>query len=233
MEVYSSRSMTKAGDKLPAISGYAHEVHKSIGGTYLAGLWEHYLAFDLLWIPHRNEKGQSVSRQQRAPSWSWASIDSQVSYFWPLNRITESSLQEPQIKLLSHKITLVGLDLMGEVSHGTLILSGYLKKVSWLPPPSRRSGVTITSSDTWYRLPEFEWSPLEGGKCLFDCPDQDIPDVLWCLVISTEVKAVNCLVLSQDEEGNIFRRVGFARIRRVKDIAALLSSFQFSVVTII
>jgi hypothetical protein len=94
IEVYSNRSMTKTGDKLPTISGYAHEVHKSIGGPYLAGLWERYLAFGLLWVPHRNRYGQSISRQQRAPSWSWASVDSEVSYFWPVNRIIESFAPE-------------------------------------------------------------------------------------------------------------------------------------------
>jgi hypothetical protein len=50
IEVYSSRSMTRSNDKLLAISGYAHEVQKSVGGLYLAGIWESYLAFGLLWV---------------------------------------------------------------------------------------------------------------------------------------------------------------------------------------
>jgi hypothetical protein len=228
IEVYSSRSLTKSNDKLPAISGYAHEVHKSVGGLYLAGIWERYLALGLLWVANRSEKPVSRASRKRAPSWSWAAIDGQVSYYWPLSRITEESLLVPQLKLVSHHIDITGLDPMGEVMGGALTVSGYLKKVSWLPPPSRRSGVSITSSDTWYILPDFAW-----GKCLFDSESVGTLDNLWCLVITVEVKSVNCLMLDYSAcEGN-YRRVGFARLRRVTNMRALLSSFQISTITVV
>ncbi|KAF4632319.1 hypothetical protein G7Y89_g5799 [Cudoniella acicularis] len=228
IEVYSSRSMTKASDKLPAISGYAHEVHKSVGGLYLAGIWERYLAFGLLWVANKDENSIPQASRERAPSWSWAAIDGRVSYYWPLSRIKEESLLGPHLNLVSHQINLNGLDPMGEVVEGALTVSGYLKKVSWLPPPSRSSGVSITSSDTWYRFPEFEW-----GKCLFDCHNAEMPDNLWCLVVIMEMKSANCLVLDHAGCEGKYRRVGLARLRRVTDMQALLSSFDVSTITIV
>jgi hypothetical protein len=74
---------------------------------------------------------------------------------------------------------------------------------------------------------------LTGGKCLFDSDNVDIPKDIWCLVITVEVKSVNCLVLEcADCEGN-YRRVGFARLRRVANMQALLSSFHISTITVI
>jgi hypothetical protein len=125
-------------------------------------------------------------------------------------------------------MNVTGLDPMGEVMGGALTVSGYIKKFSWLPPPSRRSGVSITSSDTWYILRDFDW-----GKCLFDSDNVDILEDIWCLVITVEVKSVSCLVLECAYcEGN-YRRVGFARLRRVTNMQALLSSFHISTITVV
>lgn len=220
--------MTKASDRLPAISGYAHEIHKVLGGNYLAGIWESYFASGLLWVVQKDGQELPKVSQKRAPSWSWASRDDQISYFWPLQRIISTSMVTPHLELMGHDINVAGLNAMGEVTGGVLTVSGPLRRISWHPPPLRRSGVLTTASDTWYRLPEFD-----GGKCLFDCHDDEIPESLWCLVVAVEVKSVNCLVLSPTDSEGDYRRVGFARIRRVWDIEAFLSKFQVTTVTIV
>lgn len=228
IEEYSSRSVTKTSDRLPAISGYAHETSKAIGGSYLAGLWENDLVSGLLWVVQIDGKPVPKASGKRAPSWSWAGRDDQVSYYWPLNRIAPGSLLASPLKLVSRNITLAGLDTMGEIVKGVLVVSGPLRRTSWIPPPLRKSGVISRSSDTWYRLPDFEW-----GKCLFDCHNDEIPDKVWCLVVAVEEKSVNCLVLGLAASEGEYRRVGFARLRRVKNMKALLSSFQQSTVTIV
>lgn len=69
---YGKRKLTKASDKLPAISGVARLISERLGDDdYLAGLWRNSLIEDLLW------QGLKVHRvaEYRAPSWSWASVD--------------------------------------------------------------------------------------------------------------------------------------------------------------
>jgi hypothetical protein len=48
--VYSRCNLTKAEDKLVAISGLAKEIHKALGNkdTYLAGLWRQHILYQLL-----------------------------------------------------------------------------------------------------------------------------------------------------------------------------------------
>lgn len=132
------------------------------------------------------------------------------------------------MKLIRHDITLAGLDPTGEVSRAALVVSGCMKEISWLPPPSRESGVVSISSDTRYRIPGFEW-----GKCLFDYHDNEIPEVLWLLIVALEVKSLNCLVLARVGIEEQYRRVGFARLRRVSDMSTLSELFQLSNITII
>jgi hypothetical protein len=84
----------------------------------LAGIWESYLAFGLLWVANRSEESILQALRERAPSWSWAAFDGQVSYYWPLSRIQEESLLAPQLNLVSHHINVTGLDHMGEVMGG-------------------------------------------------------------------------------------------------------------------
>lgn len=88
---YCSRSMTVSSDKLPALSGMAQRYAGLMGwpqGDYLAGLWRRTLVSDLLWV--RQEGVSSISASpdpsktgreyERAPSWSWASMNGSIMY---------------------------------------------------------------------------------------------------------------------------------------------------------
>jgi len=89
VENYCSRNLTNEQDKLPAIAGiarYYQLLTNSQHGRYLTGLWEHSPLFLLLWhtTPHWKfhfNPSNRKPRSYRAPSWSWASIDGRV-YFW-------------------------------------------------------------------------------------------------------------------------------------------------------
>ncbi|OCL15471.1 HET-domain-containing protein, partial [Glonium stellatum] len=78
---FTKRDLTRATDRLPAISGLAASFKHHIGGAYLFGLWEHELERHLLWCSDSFRSSNSqVSHQPQplgkgyAPSWSWASI---------------------------------------------------------------------------------------------------------------------------------------------------------------
>ncbi|KAL0934595.1 heterokaryon incompatibility protein [Colletotrichum truncatum] len=68
---YGPREMTNPADKLPAISGIARALNKTLDDEYLAGLWRGSLLEGLCWEPLSCE----ASDTYRAPSWSWASVD--------------------------------------------------------------------------------------------------------------------------------------------------------------
>ena len=94
VEDYSSRYLTNESDKLPALAGLASSFRERQSlGKYLAGMWSKHLPSALLWRTKPNDFGDQAGlsnslaafqprRPQvyRAPTWSWASIDSEVSY---------------------------------------------------------------------------------------------------------------------------------------------------------
>ncbi|KAH7081296.1 heterokaryon incompatibility protein-domain-containing protein [Paraphoma chrysanthemicola] len=93
IEKYAGRKLTNPQDKLPAISGMAKIIADSVGDTYLAGLWEGDLVRGLLWnVTTPRYRGlpallmqlkltTTESASYVAPTWSWASRDTAVSYF--------------------------------------------------------------------------------------------------------------------------------------------------------
>jgi len=79
VEWYSSCIVTREEDKLVAFSGIAKRFHSALGSEYLAGLWRDNLPNELIWRVGRAES-DNVRRpsKYRAPSWSWASVDTQI-----------------------------------------------------------------------------------------------------------------------------------------------------------
>jgi hypothetical protein len=77
---YTRRFLTYPSDKLPAIAGVAADYNKFFSGRYLAGLWEFVFVSELMWSSRRSD----ISRPavQRAPSWSWAAVDGEISHDW-------------------------------------------------------------------------------------------------------------------------------------------------------
>ncbi|KAN0115527.1 Heterokaryon incompatibility protein (HET) domain containing protein [Hyaloscypha variabilis] len=74
---YSARGLTVPTDKLPAVSGLAHQVQAVVRSGYHAGLWADSIAYGLQW-----ERCGLLQRAERwrSPSWSWASLDGPVEY---------------------------------------------------------------------------------------------------------------------------------------------------------
>jgi hypothetical protein len=80
-ERYSRTGLTNESDKLIALAGIAELLSREIGGLYVAGMWEKYLASQLLWrVDPIYENGQLSNPSQRptsyrAPSFSWVAVD--------------------------------------------------------------------------------------------------------------------------------------------------------------
>ena len=80
-EKYSRTGLTNESDKLIALAGIAELLSREIRGLYVAGMWEKYLASQLLWrVDPIYENGRLSNPSQRptsfrAPSFSWAAVD--------------------------------------------------------------------------------------------------------------------------------------------------------------
>lgn len=78
----SKLQITKESDKLPALSGIAQKMINQGAGAYSAGLWEENMKRDLLWaatyivVSRLDWRPVRRAGEWRAPSWSWASIES-------------------------------------------------------------------------------------------------------------------------------------------------------------
>ncbi|KAL2072032.1 hypothetical protein VTL71DRAFT_11375 [Oculimacula yallundae] len=78
VEWYTSLLLTYEQDRLPALSGIAAQLFNS--SNYLAGLSKEDLLFGLCWRVDDKKRLQVVSKLTGAPSWSWASVNSPVSW---------------------------------------------------------------------------------------------------------------------------------------------------------
>jgi hypothetical protein len=75
---YTTRNISKASDKLPALAGIATEIAEKTNQNYYAGLWSGDIIGGLLW----GQRGMVTKSLDfyRAPSWSWASVDGQLNF---------------------------------------------------------------------------------------------------------------------------------------------------------
>jgi len=98
VEKYSRRKLTYADDKMSALSGLASAVFSRTRDSYFAGLWKYHIIEDLSWrtdtqIEYRIQVPEgfqhvygamlcdvTIPTNYRAPSWSWASLDSHIQY---------------------------------------------------------------------------------------------------------------------------------------------------------
>ena len=123
---YTLRHLSHPSDKLPAISGIAHKFYAVTKSPYLTGMWTDNLAQDLLW--HSSATLQSPYEAHRldpdvyrAPSFSWASVDTQIQF----EVHDEYEKQEDAtllIDVVEAKAVVAGLNPLGEVSDGWLVL---------------------------------------------------------------------------------------------------------------
>ncbi|RSL56045.1 hypothetical protein CEP53_006894 [Fusarium sp. AF-6] len=161
---YSRRALTVPSDKLPAMSAIAKALsHKlaqeNASSTYLAGLWEVDLPRGLMWGAISRSYAPHVSIY-RAPSWSWATTDSPVTF---CDRLPWAFCSE-----YSTDLRIVNCEVcpsnpgypFGEVKSGRLVVEGRMI-------PLIRSRQKVQAEDSKYR---------SMGRCNYDeCLDGEDP----------------------------------------------------------
>lgn len=138
---YSAARLTRAGDKLPAISGLAAAYRKFLGGAqYLAGHWSHTLVYTLAWrvSTAQSDTARTVGvntarKNRRKPSWSWSSVDMPV---WVPDALPSQGNRRPSIVWLATvmkvSIQLASSDPCGAVGSGLLRIQGPLRRMDSL-----------------------------------------------------------------------------------------------------
>jgi hypothetical protein len=213
IEQYSKCTLTCSDDKLPAISGFARAVAAALSLHYAAGLWQESLVDDLLW---KVEKPNAARLQRhptyRAPSWSWAAIDAEISY-------SPYSVMGPKRSELDHievKLHPRGIDPFGQLASGTVTVTGKLKEMHY----------------DWYLFNNFiNLRDKEGYHCGQVFPDeaQKPEGLVYGLLVNGEEtpdpKAWKglpftfelhwyILLLQSTGNQNEFRRIGIATLER-------------------
>lgn len=121
--------LTKPEDKLIAISGIAKLFQDIFQDDYLAGLWRKGLPQQLLWRASGNKQANGLPSAKpphyRAPSWTWASVDADISP-GPLHTdgIVMISVQDANVQPLTD-------DPTGQVCGGHIQLRGMIAKAEF------------------------------------------------------------------------------------------------------
>lgn len=136
VDAYALRQLTKREDLLPALSGLAKQFQSCGTGEYYAGLWLESLPISLLW----EARGVRAS-PYRAPTWSWASIDTSIS-----DSTLISTWEGHQSDLICSTIKIVSCtpqtsDPTGRVAAGQLTISGKVLEIN--VRPAHMSKVTV------------------------------------------------------------------------------------------
>ena len=140
VEKYSARDLTVPGDKFPAISGIASKIRKATHSEYMAGLWKGNLASDLLWSASplvSTNANHFALETWRAPSFSWASLDTAVTYTQLDDEERETFT--PQISLLAASVLPKGLNSMGTLSKASITVRGPVTAATLCSEQSRGS----------------------------------------------------------------------------------------------
>ncbi|KAF4929655.1 hypothetical protein CGCVW01_v001425 [Colletotrichum viniferum] len=148
IEHYANLQLTRAGDKLLALSGLANDMKKRLNELqpgphrYLAGLWEHTLMTQLTWGVRGSAKRVS---QYRAPSWSWACLDGKVVLG---TMVSQSGEYFDLASMISAKMVYPSKEETGEVKSGILTVEGPCLWAKLLLAKASRISAMVSLSST-------------------------------------------------------------------------------------
>lgn len=177
VEEYCMKQLSFPSDKLPALSGLAHQFERAVTrDKYVAGLWKESLLEGICWQSVASSRLDLSIPAYRAPSWSWASYDGPVAFVGYLGEPpsgTERKIRElwkPLATILDAKVKLKGENPYGEIESGYLKLRAPLEPVfvseepehDWKVVPHQRNvRVCLNGGDSY------------GHYTIFDLPTKD------------------------------------------------------------
>ncbi|KAF2496592.1 HET-domain-containing protein [Lophium mytilinum] len=211
VEEYSGLDFTFSSDRLIALTGLAKQFEYL--GKYYAGLWEHSLVEDMLWQRHASETQRQQLPLWRAPTWSWASIDGQVTYYEFEH--TKMLCQIIRCIVTPHRLG----DEFGQLESASLVVSGGLVQV-WSAGPQGNHVKTETSSLATLSM-DVEW--------VVDGLDKRTRPLFLFRVADVRFVGLFALLLWRPrEESESFERIGCST-----DVLGFFGGVEDSTLTII
>jgi hypothetical protein len=205
VQLYTSCSLSFGQDKLPAISGVADAVKIFKQCEYVAGLWaDDTFPLQLCWKVSGMGPNQLPKPKYRAPSWSWAAVDSPVTYLQTAvdYRRRSGHTLHPCIEICCFETEAINTPYLEEASELSLVL-----KCKYLLPATLKA-VKGAISGLW-------------GN--FDYLNQNMDDLylLFIAGVTTSTGPFNhythteCLILEKTsvKQGQ-YRRVGYTHLYR-------------------
>ncbi|CAI4212639.1 unnamed protein product [Parascedosporium putredinis] len=144
---YMNLHITKSDDRLPAIGGLARHMAQRRKSRYLAGVWDNSINDDLLWVVRVPQK-EPRPAPLMAPTWSWASVSSPISYWDEILVADPEQDFEKEEQLPSQHFTQIskcevvpdGPDEYGRVKTSTIEARGLVVKGTLQREVQHRSG---------------------------------------------------------------------------------------------
>lgn len=234
VDEFSKRSLTAPSDKLSAMAGLAAVINDGTVGEYLAGIWSKNIAVGLVW-----GRVYSLLRPApvyRAPSWSWASIDGNISsklLLWPLTLMEDHARNSSWIdrygpKLISqHMILQDPLNpYMGVLEASYIVVESAYGSISQLTGHLKGNNsfrIDLILDQSW----AFDCPCCGPGRSRYTPPNEEeakeaksVADTFHniCIVLQgdawrTENSTADMLILRcTDQAQNVFERVGYLRL---------------------
>ncbi|KAL9078082.1 MAG: hypothetical protein Q9157_002993 [Trypethelium eluteriae] len=243
VEQYSSMDLTRESDKLIAFSGIAQVMARRIDRQYIAGMWREHLESQLLWYVNdqfqdgRFKYASRRSHDYRAPSFSWAAIDSPSG-------ITYGEITDRDLLISISKVEVIpeeDNDYFGLLKAGLLTLkANNLREVQMEIIASNDTirfgwrfmedvlyqeiekegmagrGVKRPYSNVYLDSPVDDDDILNTTRQIFCLPAASSDDYLLCLLLKLlepqEVSAFEQELASFDQKLPSFKRIGLAKV---------------------
>ncbi|ETS82999.1 hypothetical protein PFICI_04875 [Pestalotiopsis fici W106-1] len=222
LELYTSCSITMADDRLPALSGVVQRIQERLGDEYTAGLWHSHIMEGLSWqvsmfpreytitqfseidwisdnYTKHKDIGLSVVKHQRTvyiPSWSWASCAYRIQMpnaYYPVKHA----------EVVEVRSTAAGLDRFGNVTSGTVRITGHLRTLEW-----RATGIDIVETLFLYREDGKSLPVVRADRVFRDRVVPGDKGQLTCFLLSANGPNACILVLELVSLPNAYRRIG-------------------------
>jgi hypothetical protein len=139
---YNSKELTQRDDKIIALHGIISKIADYTGLRNVAGLWLDYLPLELLWStgsPDTKRPDFFDPDLYRAPTWSWASVDTGARLNYPkLTRGRMENILGMSFWVsyrLAWEANILGVESArkanGQVTKALLKIEGRLRKIEW------------------------------------------------------------------------------------------------------
>jgi hypothetical protein len=204
VQEYSRTQLTFEKDKMPALAALTQNMENlRADDRFLAGLWEKTLLLDLLWMVWPSPKtGRPAT--WRAPTWSWASVQSQVMWESSVDSVLSS------VQVVDIRYTTVGPTHMGEIREAVIILRAPLVR-------ARIERGRLCLDPTIPSLSEIAILN-EKNDYVFSMPGQyHVPPCTEVFIVPVGITKVNRkhtgIVLLKRQGALVYERIGYTELQ--------------------